>query len=201
MMPLNARKAVPVALAAMLAIATTALPARADGVFPTSLTTLDQQRLEAFDTARAEAVAEARAGGSPEDVSVLDEVLSGRPTTMEPAEMVGIWRCRTIKLGGLLPLTVYRDFKCRITDDGAGLRLEKLTGSQRTGGTFYDLADKTRLGYAGAGWVAGEAPARYDTETERNQVGYLVVLGPERMRLELPLPQFESKFDILELRR
>ena len=79
--------------------------------------------------------------------------------------------------------------------------LEKLTGSQRTGGTFYDLADETRLGYAGAGWVAGEAPMRYGTDPERNQVGYLVVLGPERMRLELPLPQFESKFDILELRR
>ncbi|WP_051045377.1 DUF4893 domain-containing protein [Tistrella mobilis] len=200
-MPLNARKAVPAALAAMLAVATAALPARADGTFPTSLATEDQQRLEAFDTARAEAVAEARAGGSPEDVSVLDEVLSGEPTTMEPAEMAGIWRCRTIKLGGLLPLTIYRDFKCRITDDGGGLRLEKLTGSQRTGGTFYDLADETRLGYAGAGWVAGEAPMQYGSDPERNQVGYLVVLGPERMRLELPLPQFESKFDILELRR
>lgn len=200
-MPLNARKAVPVALAAMLAVATAALPARADGTFPTSLATEDQQRLEAFETARAEAIAEARAGGSPEDVSVLDEVLSGRPTTMTPAEMAGIWRCRTIKLGGLLPLTIYRDFKCRITDDGAGLRLEKLSGSQRTGGTFYDLADETRLGYAGAGWVAGEASMRYGTDPERNQVGYLVVLGPERMRLELPLPQFESKFDILDLRR
>lgn len=200
-MPLNARKAVPVALAAMLVVATAALPARADGTFPTSLATEDQQRLEAFETARAEAIAEARAGGSPEDVSVLDEVLSGEPTTMEPAEMAGIWRCRTIKLGGLLPLTIYRDFKCRITDDGAGLRLEKLSGSQRTGGTFYDLADEIRLGYAGAGWVAGEAPMRYGTDPERNQVGYLVVLGPERMRLELPLPQFESKFDILELRR
>lgn len=200
-MPLNARKAVPVALAAMFAVATAALPARADGTFPTSLATEDQQRLEAFETARAEAIAEARAGGSPEDVSVLDEVLSGRPSKMEPAEMAGIWRCRTIKLGGLLPLTIYRDFKCRITDDGAGLRLEKLTGSQRTGGTFYDLADETRLGYAGAGWVAGEAPMRYGSDPERNQVGYLVVLGPERMRLELPLPQVESKFDILELRR
>jgi hypothetical protein len=200
-MPLNARKAVPVALAAMLAVATAALPARADGTFPTNLATEDQQRLEAFETARAQAIAEARAGGSPEDVSVLDEVLSGRPTTMTPAEMAGIWRCRTIKLGGLLPLTIYRDFKCRITDDGAGLRLEKLSGSQRTGGTFYDLADETRLGYAGAGWVAGEAPMRYGTDPERNQVGYLVVLGPERMRLELPLPQVESKFDILDLRR
>ena len=49
-MPLNARKAAPAALAALLAIMATGtiLPAHADGPFPTSLATEDQQRLEAF---------------------------------------------------------------------------------------------------------------------------------------------------------
>jgi hypothetical protein len=114
--------------------------------------------------------------------------------------MAGEWRCRVLKLGGQTALAVYADFKCRITDDAEGLRLEKLTGSQRTAGTFYDIGGK-RLGYAGAEAWAQERPLRYGMDLQRDQVGYLVPVSAERMRLEMPLPLRESQFDILELRR
>jgi hypothetical protein len=188
-----------VSVAALAHVATTALAA-ATGVFPTGLSATDKDRLAKFDETRASAIEEARKDGDTADVAVLEKVLEGEATQIAPAELAGEWRCRTLKLGVNLALIVYSDFKCRITDDVAGLRLQKLTGSQRTTGTFFDLGE-ARLGYAGAGHYADEQPRNYGDDPERNQVGYLIPISAERMRLEFPLPQYESRFDILELRR
>ena len=178
-----------------------ALPAVADGFFPTQLEPADQERLEMFDTARADAIAEARAGGSPEEVAELDDILAGEPMQIVPADVTGEWSCRTIKLGGTLPIVIYQEFRCRVFEDGVGLQLEKLTGSQRPYGVFYDTAE-LRLGFAGAvAWGDDEGRHRYGEDPERDQVGYLVQVAPDRMRLELPLPRVESHFDILELTR
>ena len=177
-----------------------AAPAQATGPFPDSLERADRQRLDAFDATRKQAIQTAQTQGAPRDVAELKKVLAGKPMAVAPAEMAGEWRCRTLKLGGLLPLTIYSWFRCRITDDSAGLRLEKLTGSQRTAGTFYDVGG-TRLGYAGASSVSGEPVRRYGPDTQHNDVGYLVPVARDRLRLELPLPPQESQFDILELRR
>jgi type II secretory pathway pseudopilin PulG len=189
-----------VSIAALAVVATTAL-AIATGVFPTDLSAADQERLAKFAETRASAIEEARTGGAPAYVTVLEKVLEGEATQIVPAAMAGEWRCRTLKLGGdAPPLVVYGDFKCRITDDASGLRLQKLTGSQRTAGTFYDLGE-ARLGYAGAGHYADEQPRNYGDDPQRDQVGYLIPISAERMRLEFPLPRYESHFDILELRR
>jgi hypothetical protein len=188
-----------VSIAALAVVATTVL-ATATGVFPTDLSAADQERLAKFDETRTSAIEEARKGGDPADVMVLEKVLEGEATQIAPAAMAGEWRCRTLKLGGILPLIVYPDFKCRITDDAAGLRLQKLTGSQRTSGTFYDLGE-ARLGYAGAAHYGYEQPRNYGDDPDSDQVGYLIPISAERMRLEFPLPRYESHFDILELRR
>lgn len=187
----------PSALAVLLALA---LPAAATGTFPNGLSEDDQTRLERFEEVRDSALAAAREKGEPVDVAELEKIVEGEAVELAPAGMAGQWRCRTIKLDGLLPLVVYRDFECRITDDAAGLRLEKLTGSQRTSGTFYDIGE-ARLGYAGAVAMGDEGPRRYGEDPGHDQVGYLVPVSPDRMRLELPLPHRESRFDILELRR
>ncbi len=198
-MPYKSSPKLVVAIAALAVVATTAL-AVATGVFPTDLSAADKQRLAKFDETRASAIEEARKGGEPADVTILEKELEGGPTQIAPAAMAGEWRCRTLKLGDNLPLVIYADFKCRITDDAAGLRLQKLTGSQRTTGTFYDLGE-ARLGYAGAGHYADEQPRNYGGDPERNQVGHLIPISAEHMRLEFPLPRYESHFDILELRR
>ncbi|MCG7360640.1 DUF4893 domain-containing protein [Roseomonas sp. ACRSG] len=184
------------ALAGMLVVG----PALADGSFPNDLSAFDQGRLERFDTVRREAIAAARARGKPADVAVLNQVMKGQAAALPAARMVGEWRCRILKLGGTPPLVVYADFKCRIADDTEGLRLEKITGSQRTSGLFYDIEGR-RLGYAGAEAWGNERPLQYGQDMQRDQVGYLVPLSADRMRLELPLPMRESRFDILELRR
>lgn len=114
--------------------------------------------------------------------------------------MTGTWQCRTVKLGGSLALTIYGWFKCRVTDDGSGWRLEKLTGSQRTSGAFYTESD-TRLTYLGAFHYADEKPGRYRANPDRDEVAYVTRAGDRRVRLEFPSPKLESKLDIIELKR
>ena len=185
----------------VMAVVGCAASASADGEIDRIITAADKARLADFDRVRAEAIAEARKGGTPHDVATLDAVLAGSTLAFaEGFDFTGDWRCRTVKLGGNLPLTVYGWFKCRINDDGSGWKLEKLTGSQRTGGAFYTDSD-TRLTYLGALHYGNETPKRYGSDPDRNQVAYVVRAGEGRVRLEFPLPKYESKLDILELRR
>ncbi|WP_421693185.1 DUF4893 domain-containing protein [Aestuariivirga sp.] len=188
-------------LITLMVLATAISVARADGELDKLLTSFDKQRLAQFDETERQALAEARAGGSREDVAVLDAALAGSPLAVEGAfDPVGNWKCRTIKAGGTLPLTVYSWFNCRISDDGAGWVLEKISGSQRTTGRFYTLS-ATRLAYLGAGHVAGEAPRRYGEDAKEDQVAIVERLAKNRLVFQFPAPQYESKLDILVLER
>ena len=126
----------PFALAALLLLPVGT--ASADGFVQKLMTTNDKARIEAFDTTRKSAIDEARAGGSAADIAVLDKLLGPEPQSFQGFDLTGDWRCRTVKAGGLAELIVYGWFKCRVTDDGSGWMLTKLTGSQRTTGRFYD---------------------------------------------------------------
>lgn len=188
------------ALMASLAVTLTAGAALAEGSFPNTLSDTDRQGLEAFADTRARAIETARAKGDAADVAQLERALQGEATALSPADMAGDWRCRSIQFSQYLAVVAYAEFRCRITDDSAGLRLEKLTGSQRTSGTFYDIGE-TRLGYAGAeAWGDNEQPYRYGQDPERNQVGYLVPVSGRHLRLEL-LDRGGRSFSILDLRR
>lgn len=188
-------------LFSLLALVLAASLAHADGELDKLLTPFDRERLAKFDATAAAAIAEARAGGSKEDVAVLDAALAGKPLPLaEGFDATGAWRCRTIKAGGTLPLTVYPWFACRISDDGAGWRLEKLTGSQRTTGRLYTLS-ATRLAYAGAGYVNGEAPRKYRQDAREDQVAIVEQRARNKLVFMFPAPQYESKLDILLLER
>ncbi|WBV45236.1 DUF4893 domain-containing protein [Pseudoroseomonas cervicalis] len=190
------RAATAALLGTLLALPALAGVATATGGFPTTLSAEDRQRLEGFDTLRAQAMARI-AEAPPEDRRVLERAMSGTPQRLAPASMAGEWRCRSLQFGPR-GATVYGEFRCRITDDAAGLRLEKLNGSQRPSGTFYDIGE-TRLGYLGAvAWGDGEGPRRYGEDPERDQAGYLVPLSARHLRLE-----YVSRFgfDVLDLRR
>ncbi len=164
------------------------------------LTSTDKERLAGFDAARTKAIGEARAGGSAAELATLDAVLAGAPQTILGTDIRGDYRCRTIKLGGTLPLTIYGWFKCRIDEDDLGYRLTKTTGSQRFSGHFIDESE-TRLVFWGAGHYGDEKPRAYKADPDRDMVGYLMKAGAKRYRLELPLPKFESTLDIIELER
>jgi hypothetical protein len=184
----------------ILAFLTLSGTARADGPLPRLLTPADQSRLQQFDTVRADALAQARQGGSAAEVAELESAMAGEASPLQGVDLTGDWRCRTLKLGKSRPLVVHGWFRCRIDDDGAGWRLRKLDGSQRTTGRFYDLGDE-RMAYLGVSTLGRQRPAKYGQDAKRNQVAIAVVPGPGRLRLEFPLPRSESLLDVLELRR
>ena len=112
-----------------------------------------------------------------------------------------------MKLGGLTRLTVYTNFKCRMTLDITGIRFEKLTGSQRTSGRI-EMRDG-RAVYLGVGYVSSEAPQSYSelapnfegSGTITPDVAVFERVSDTRARLLFPAPVNESDFDILELTR
>ncbi|MCA0279279.1 MAG: DUF4893 domain-containing protein [Proteobacteria bacterium] len=184
-------------LAALLLVS--AGVAHADGVVQKLITPADKAKLEKYDATRKEALGEAK-GGLKREVDVLDAIVAKKPQPFSDFDMTGNWQCRTIKAGGIGPLVVYDWFKCKVTDDGSGWMLEKISGSQRTRGRFYTDSD-TRLIYLGSGYVSGEKPKAYGRGPKTDQVGYAFRTGPAEWRLELPAPYYESKLDILEFRR
>lgn len=185
-------------LAAVLVCATT--PALADGEVQKLITPADKARLEDYGKVRDEAIAAAKKDGAAEDVATLEAILARPKIGFSSADLTGDWRCRTIKLGGPATLVVYGWFACKVTDDGSGWRLEKLTGSQRTQGRFYDDGD-TRSIYLGSFFVAGDAAKAYGSGPESDQIGYAFRSADDRWRIEFPAPHYESRFDILELKR
>ena len=116
----------------------------------------DQQRLVKLDESREKGLAEAASGG---DMSAIHEALDAAPAAISGDALTGEWRCRTMKLGGMAPSVVYTWFKCRISNRGGGLFLEKLTGSQRMGGYLYP--DANGFVYLGATSAMHEPPHAY----------------------------------------
>ncbi len=184
-----------------LALALAAFPAKADGVLDKLISSTDKARLAAFKITEVEALAEAKSGGSAADLNVLNKALSGNLLPIDGAfDATGKWRCRIIKVGGTLPLTVYGNFKCQITDDGSGWYLEKISGSQRVTGRFYTNSS-TEMTFLGAGHVNNDPPRKYGEVAEQDQVALATRRGKNKLVLEFPAPKFESKLDILVLER
>lgn len=187
-------------LAAALGFALLSIvPAFATGEIVSLITDADRKRLDGYDATRRQALEEARKGNAA-DVAVLEALVAKPSVSFQDFDMTGDWQCRTIKAGGPTELVVYSWFRCRVRDDGSGWQLEKLTGSQRTLGRFFDDGDK-RLTYLGSGYIAGNRPKPYGSGPETDQAGYAFRTGPKEWRIEFPAPYYESKLDILEFRR
>jgi hypothetical protein len=116
----------------------------------------------------------------------------------------GAYRCRTIKLGsqggeGGLGYVVYGWFACRIDNTAFGLKLTKLSGSQRQAGLLFPENDREMV-FLGSMALASEPAARaYGQRPERDMVSVLERIGDRRWRLVTPWPALESNLDILEL--
>ena len=186
-------------LLAALGLLCFALPAHADGEVQKIITPADKVRLDKYGETRKAALAEAKAG-DPAEVSQLDALLAKPLVAFSDKDLTGNWQCRTIKVGGISPLVIYGWFKCKVTDDGSGWRLEKISGSQRTTGRFFDDGEKRSI-YLGSGYVNDNKPKRYGSGPESDQVGYSFRNSANAWRIEFPAPYYESHLDIMELKR
>lgn len=175
-------------------------PAFATGEILSIITYADQQRIDSFEATRREAMGESLESGTPQERAHLEALNAAEPLSFQDFDLTGNWQCRTTKLGGFAELVVYSWFRCRVTDDGSGWRLEKLTGSQRTTGRFFTESD-TRLTYLGSGSLNDDPALPYGSGPATDQVGYALRSGENEWRIEFPAPARESKLDILEFRR
>ena len=174
---------------------------------PTRADAYRLQRLpDAWRAARADVIGQ----GSAAALRKLGVLVTPRLNLTRPQPTPGRYRCRTLKLGAAQPgmpaLTVYDYFRCQVDlTPGGDLILRKLTGSQRPVGLICPIEGaegRTATRFVGVLQLGSErrAPA-YGAETDRDLVGVVQRTGPEHWRIAFPWPAYESKLDILELRR
>ncbi|MRX51584.1 DUF4893 domain-containing protein [Paracoccus sp. S-4012] len=169
----------------------------------------DAERLAALPEAYGNALREALAGASADDIEGLVAALSGAPQPVPPEALAGDWRCRTIKVGGLTPMTAYDPFRCRVTAEGGRVLFEKLTGSQRVRGEVHEAEEGLVL--LGVGYIAGDTPPDYAALPEEIDAGaspqitadpgVIEMTGPDSGRILFPYPMLESVMDVLVLSR
>ncbi|SIS64339.1 protein of unknown function [Paracoccus saliphilus] len=206
----STRRVRPAFLASLLALAFLPAAATAQAVLVdgTAIRPDDQRRLEELDASAGSALREAFASGTPEDLDQLADTLAGTPLPPEEAlELLpGEWSCRMMKLGNGVPLVIYQNFACVVTEDGG---FEKLTGSQRSKGQMHP--DGNRLVYLGTGFIAGDTPPPYaelpdkvspqDMPQRMPQVGVVEMISKDRGRILFPDPYLESRMNLLVLQR
>ncbi|HET9145158.1 MAG TPA: DUF4893 domain-containing protein [Sphingomicrobium sp.] len=164
----------------------------------------DRQRLADWRTNLVSALDAARKSGHAADVAREGVLLEPDAALGPPGLPDGIYRCRVIKLGaktdsGGLPYVSYPPFTCRVKPDRSLRRFNKLDGSQRYVGLIFP-GDPIRQVFLGTLVLGDETRAlQYGQDQLRDVAGYVERIGPNRWRILMPKPHFESQFDVMEL--
>jgi hypothetical protein len=187
---------------ALLALTATAHADWRDQVSPR-----DIDRLAHLNDARDDALAQARQRGGKGDYNAIEKILRPAAHAVPEQALTGNWRCRQVKLGGMSGYYIFDWFNCRISKAGSGIWFEK-SGTQRMAGYLYP--QEGMWVYLGAQSAKGEPLHRYsgraasvggDTNPD-DQIGVLVGIGDNHLRIDLPAPGTqESDFDTIELVR
>jgi len=201
-----ARANAPFALALTLA-ATVSFSGGAFAAWQDYASRADLERLGQLPQIRQAAIAESQRGRGEGDGRVISGVMRAAGQAVPAGALMGNWRCRQIKLGGMDSYMVYSAwFSCRIAARNGGLMLQKLNGTQRFQGALYpENGSWVYLGASsarGEGWhtYSGNSASLGARVTPDDQIGVLTGIGPNHLRLEIPAVQ-ESLLDVVEFRR
>jgi hypothetical protein len=205
-MTTQVRHRIVLAIAALLLLAAALDNAHAAEGWREQISRFDADRLSRLEDARQRAAAEAAQGHGSGDIRAIRETLSPAAHEVPARALYGAWRCRQIKLGGMTDYAVFDWFTCRISKVDGGIRFIK-DGTQRMAGTLYP--ENGMWVYLGAQSARGEPLHAYSGSGAHvggavnpdDQVGVLVGIGNDRLRLDLPAPAVESDFDMIEMRR
>lgn len=163
----------------------------------------DRVRLRDWRKTFEDALAAARSKGHATEIAREGALLDPDAAQAGPAIPNGMYRCRVIKLGakdpGNLDYVSYAGFSCRVRAERQLQRVAKLSGSQRYVGLIFP-GDAIRNVFLGTLVLGDERRAlQYGQDDQRDVAGYVERIGPNRWRLLMPQPHFESKFDVMEL--
>jgi hypothetical protein len=200
-------KTVPHSLAlALVALIALTGPGSAD--WRDQITNYDAGRLTSLEAARGDAVREAETRGGTGDYRAIRETFQAEARGVPEQALYGSWRCRQMKLGGMTGYAVFGWFPCTISKRNGEVWFQK-EGTQRMAGYLYPEQGGLWV-YLGAQSAKGEPMHRYSGRspalgaevTPDDQVGALVGIGNNRLRIDLPTPATqESDFDAIELVR
>jgi len=166
-------------------------------------TVKDRQRLADWRKTFIAALDAAKKGGHAADIAREGALLDPDAALGPPAVPDGLFRCRIIKIGakteGNLDYVAYPPFSCRVKADRSLQRFNKFGGSQRYVGLIFP-DDAVRQIFLGTLVLGDETRAlQYSQDELRDIAGYVERIGPNRWRLVMPKPNFESQLDVMEL--
>jgi hypothetical protein len=163
----------------------------------------DRQRLADWRKSFVAAVDAAKKGGHAAEIAREGALLEPDAAIGPSAIPNGMYRCRMIKIGakgeGNLPYVAYPAFYCRVRAERDLQRFNKFGGSQRIVGMIFP-GDAVRQVFLGTLVLGDETRAlQYGQDEMRDVAGYVERIGPDRWRLIMPKPHFESQMDVMEL--
>jgi hypothetical protein len=163
----------------------------------------DRERLREWRSAWVAALRKATAAGFGPTIAREGALLQPDAALAWQDPPDGDYRCRMLKIGakaaGNLDYIAYPAFECRIRREHGMISFAKLTGSQRPIGHLLPTSGN-RMVFLGTLQLGDERRAlEYGRDRERDMAGLIENVGPNRWRLALPYPHFESTIDILEL--
>jgi hypothetical protein len=126
------------------------------------------------------------------DFNALKQTLEPAGRTIPGQALIGNWRCRNMKMGGMNAYIVYQWFNCRISVVNGGLFFQKPDGTLKTQGFLYP--ENGSWIYLGAQSAKGEPWHLYSGRrnslgapaTPDDQIGLLTGIGNNRLRIEIP---------------
>jgi hypothetical protein len=163
----------------------------------------DRKRLREWRKAFVAGVEAARKAGHGAEIAREGALLDPDAALTGEAIPNGAYACRVIKLGakskGLLDYVSYPPFVCRIDQERDIQGFAKLTGSQRPVGLIF-ANDALRQVFLGTLVLGDEREARqYGQDETRDVAAFVERIGPNRWRMVMPSPAFESQVDVVEL--
>ena len=198
-------------LAALLACSSCSVIEQPSGLIPrwTSAwkevaTSDDRQRLADWRTTFVAALDSAKKAGHAAEIAREGPLLEPDAALGPPAVPNGMFRCRVIKIGakadsGGPAYSTFPASLCRVKADRGLQRFNKFGGQQRYVGLIFpgDAIDQVFLGTL----VLGDETRalQYGQDQLRDVAGYVQRIGPNRWRIIMPKPHFESQFDVIDL--
>jgi hypothetical protein len=163
----------------------------------------DRKRLRDWRKAFVDGLDAARKAGHAAEIAREGALLDPDAALTGAAIPSGAYACRAIKLGaksqGMLDYVSYPPFACRIDQERDLQGFAKLSGSQRPVGLIF-ANDALRQVFLGTLVLGDEREARqYGQDETRDVAGFVERIGPNRWRLVMPRPAFESQIDVIEL--
>ena len=201
----------PIILAALIACSSCSVVEQPSGLIPRWTTAWkdvvtkdDRERLGSWRTSFIAALDSARRAGHAAEIAREGALLDPDAALGSPAIPNGMYRCRVIKLGakpesGSAAYVSNPPFLCRVKADRTLQRFNKFGGSQRYVGLIFP-GDAVHQVFLGTLVLGDEGTAlQYGQDELRDLAGYFERIGPNRWRLLMPKPHFESQYEVMEL--